>query len=73
MYIPDPIEIMERQIEKNIDRYVEGHCMSCSEKVDYELIPISSNPDSIIVCYECLSPKDQKLYDEFYGHKPPRG
>ena len=26
MYIPDPTEILERQIEENIERYKEGHC-----------------------------------------------
>jgi len=53
-YIPDPIEIMESNIERHIDNYVEGHCMECGRKIDYEPIAVSASPDAIVVCIECL-------------------
>jgi len=68
VYIPDPIEIMEAQCERAVDRMYEvgeGCCMNCGKKVDYELIPVSSHPAAWCVCFECLSPEDQKRYSEF--------
>jgi ribosome-binding protein aMBF1 (putative translation factor) len=69
-YIPDPIEILESQIERNIDNFVEGCCMVCGKKVDYELIPASSHPAALAVCFECLSPEDQKNYKQFFESQP---
>lgn len=59
-YIPDPIELMESRIERNIEEYVEGHCMNCGDEVDYELIPVSASPDAPVVCLNCLSPEDRE-------------
>lgn len=56
-YIPDPVEIMESNIERMIGEYVEGHCMACDKKVDYELLPVSGAPDAPVVCFECLNPE----------------
>jgi len=66
--IPDPIELMKLQIERAIDRQQEvgdGCCMACGKKVEYELIPASSHPAAWAVCFECLSPEDQRKYREF--------
>ena len=68
MQIPDPVEILEGQVERAIDRQQEvgeGHCMACGKKVDYDLIPASPHPAAWAVCYECLSPEDRKAYDEW--------
>ena len=65
MYIPDPTEILDRQIENNIDQYEEGQCMSCDKKVDYELIQATPHPSSPVVCCECLSPDAQEAYRKF--------
>lgn len=62
MYIPDPIEIMESQIERAIDRMYEvgeGCCMECGKKVDYDLIPRSSHPAAWAVCHECINEGDK--------------
>jgi hypothetical protein len=59
---------MGLQIEHAIDRQLdvgEGCCMACGKKVDYELIPVSSHPAAWAVCFECLSPEDQRKYREF--------
>jgi len=63
MEIPDPIEIMEAQIERMVDEYKEGHCMQCGKKVDYDLIPAYNSPTSPAVCYECLSPESKEAYN----------
>lgn len=65
MYIPDPTELMEMQMEEMIDQYEEGCCMDCGKKVDYELIQVSPHPASPVVCYECLSPESKEAYDKF--------
>ena len=68
MYIPDPIELMDSSIEHAIDRQQEvgeGCCMECGKHVDYELISYSSDPAAWVVCYECLSPDQQKEYDKW--------
>lgn len=63
MYIPDPIERMEAQIERMADEYEEGHCMACGKNVGEDnLIPATPSPATPVVCYECLSPEDQKAY-----------
>lgn len=54
MYIPDPIELMERRIERFADDYIdENTCMGCGKKVDYELICPSSLGDGPALCAEC--------------------
>ena len=67
MYIPDPTEILDMQMEDVMDRYEEGCCMECGKKVDYELISVSPHPAAPVVCYECLPPEAQKAYDKFCG------
>ena len=75
MYIPDPTEILENQIERAIERMYEvgeGCCMECGKKVDYELIACSPHPAAWAVCFECLSPEDQKRYSEFESRQLPK-
>lgn len=64
-YIPDPVEIMDSQIDRMVDEFKEGHCMDCGKEVDYDLIQASASPTAPAVCYECLSPESQKAYDDF--------
>ena len=52
-YIPDPIEIMESNIEKMGDEYKEGFCMMCGKEIDYEPYPVSARPDAPAGCAEC--------------------
>jgi len=40
-------------------------CPGCDKEVGYDLIPVSVNPESIHVCYDCLSPTLQKQWDNF--------
>lgn len=65
VYIPDPLEILDRQIDAMADSYIEGHCMSCGKRVGYELIQAYNHPAAPAVCYECLSPEMKIAYDEF--------
>ena len=64
-YIPDPIEMMENNIEHMIDEWDGESCMACGKKVEYALVSLNARPDSPAVCYECLSPEDQKHYISF--------
>ena len=67
-YIPEPLEILESQIDRMVDQYVEGHCMSCGKKVgESNLFPASSHPAAAAVCFECLSPKDKEAYNSFFN------
>lgn len=66
-YIPDPTEIIESQIDRAVSRQVEigeNCCMECGKEVNYALIPVSLHPASWAVCFECLSPEDQRKYIE---------
>ena len=55
MYILDPIEQMDSRIERLIDKFVDEYtCMECGERKDYELVTATANPDSPLVCNECL-------------------
>ena len=65
MRIPDPTELLEMRMERMIDQYEEGCCMDCGKKVGYELIQVSPDPCSPVVCYDCLSPESKEAYDKF--------
>lgn len=54
MRIPDPIEQMNSNIERNIDNFIdENTCMCCGAKVDYELICPSPIGDGPALCADC--------------------
>jgi len=54
MRIPDPIEILEAQMERLSDEYIdENTCMGCGIKVDYDLICMSPIGYGPLVCAEC--------------------
>ena len=54
MYIPDPIERMQANIDRLSDSYVEGCCMICGENVGEDnLLPYTSSPDAPPACSEC--------------------
>lgn len=72
MYIPDPLELLENQIDRQAENHIEGCCMQCRKKIDYELIPATDHPAAILVCYDCLSPEAQKIYDEFEKSIQPK-
>ena len=62
-YIPDPIEIMESNIERMIVNYIDEYtCMACKKKVDYDLYCMSPIGDGPCVCAECagISHEDEK-------------
>lgn len=68
----DPLEILGAQIDCAIERQNEvgpNHCMVCGKEVNYELISASEHPAAWAVCYECLSPVNQKKYDQFIAEK----
>lgn len=55
--IPDPIELMERRIDRLCSEYIdENTCMLCHKRVDYELICLSPTGDGPAVCAECAGP-----------------
>lgn len=54
MRIPDPIELMEARIERQIDNFVDEYtCMGCGKKVNYALICLSPIGDGPALCAEC--------------------
>lgn len=59
-HIPDPLEIMENNIERMMDSF-DGNCMKCGKKVDYELIPLSDHPYAPAVCIDCLPPVTKNI------------
>ncbi len=66
--IPDPIELLDFRIEKNMDSYIdENTCMQCGKKVDYDLICMSPIGDGPAVCIKCtgLAPEILKKYFQF--------
>ena len=53
--ILDPVEIMESNIERFTDNFVDEHtCMECGNKYDYEMYCVSPIGDGPCVCVECL-------------------
>ena len=54
MYIPDPSELMEASMERQIDMVDENNtypCCICGRRFDVdEMIPINENPDSPLEC-----------------------
>jgi len=65
-YIPDPLEIMDSNIERNIENYIEGHCMGCGKNVGEDnLVLATPSPDSPAVCFKCASFKPKA----FLGQK----
>ena len=62
-YIPDPIEIMDRQIDRELGKLNaqdEYPCAGCGEYGDPEsMLPVSSHPASSLVCVDCVSSDDE--------------
>ena len=57
-YIPDPIEIMNTNMENLIDNFIDEYtCMNCG-KVNYELYCMSPLGDGPCVCAECAGISD---------------
>jgi hypothetical protein len=48
--IPDPIEIMNSNIENMVDNYEENVCMNCKKKFDYDLYCMSPTGDGPLYC-----------------------
>ena len=74
MYIPDPEEIIERQIEDHIWEWEalqkdvpkgSFKCPECKEIREGEPIAMSDHPASPVCCYECLPENLKKSYDSF--------
>lgn len=68
IYVPDPIEIMESNIERLMHEQSllgDNVCPWCKKKADHELIQVSSYPDSPVSCYDCLDEETKKRYDKF--------
>ena len=62
-YIPDPIELMERRIDRLAEDYIdENTCMDCGKHVDYELVCPSPLGDGPALCYECAGFDPDKIY-----------
>ena len=57
MYIKDPLELMKDRIDRLAGDYVEGECMLCGKKVDYDLYCMSPTGDGPAVCAECAGIK----------------
>lgn len=61
MYIPDPIELMERRIERIIDEDVrgdKGRCCGCQLWFDLDdLGPASAHPACRLICKDCENTK----------------
>ena len=57
MYIPDPIEILQGQIEEQIDLIDENDmypCCKCGRKfIVWDMMPVSSHPAAALICEEC--------------------
>jgi len=57
MYIPDPVELMNDRIERQIDLVDENNtypCCECGERkhID-EMLPVTPDPSSPGICGEC--------------------
>jgi hypothetical protein len=53
-YIPDPLEILDMQIDRMIERYVEGQCMKCGKQIgEGNLVLASPHPAAPAICIEC--------------------
>lgn len=61
MYIPDPIEILERQIEDQIDLVdSEGlyPCADCGKKYPVDdMVAATDSPSSPLICWNCAPPE----------------
>jgi len=53
-HIPDPIEIMNNQIERLFDEFDEKHCMNCGKETD-TFFPAYDSPTAPAVCEECAT------------------
>lgn len=40
-------------------------CPDCKREIDYDLIPLSGDPDAPFTCYDCLPLDLQAAYDKF--------
>lgn len=73
-YIPDPIELMEDRMDRLIHQWEaaqEGvppgsfRCPYCSQVYEGEPISLNGNPDSPVMCYNCLPDDVKAAYDKF--------
>lgn len=64
MYVPDPTEILESQMERQIDLVDENDtypCHYCGKRFDMNLMhPVSSSPATPLMCYDCLDEEIDK-------------
>lgn len=76
MYIPDPLEILESQIDDRIWEFEmlqkdvpkgSFRCPECKQIKEGEPIEISSHPASPVCCYDCLPDDKKKAYDSVFG------
>jgi hypothetical protein len=72
--LPDPLEIANSRIDDLAFEWevlqrnaLPGHfvCPFCKQNKIGEPIQISSNPDSPVGCYDCLTDDLKKAYDNF--------
>ncbi len=65
MRIPDPVELMERAMEQQIDQIDKDGkypCAACGTPYPVEeMHPASSHPAASLLCGPCAFPKDPKL------------
>lgn len=56
-YIPDPLEMLEDSMEREMDKIDENNtypCYLCGKRFDVDdMMPISGRPDSPLVCGNC--------------------
>lgn len=72
MRIPDPIEVMNHNIESlswqwDVAQLDDGNnwCPYCGNAFTYEPISVDASPDSPVMCYDCLPDDTKRAYDEF--------
>ena len=74
MYVPDPTELMDAAIERNILEWEEAQkdvpegyhrCPYCKQLFDYEPISVDASPFEQVCCFECLPEEAKKHYREF--------
>jgi len=59
-FLPDPIELMQNRIDRNIQNYTEGVCVACDKMIDYEPYSLTPTPDALAVCAECAGVPDKE-------------
>lgn len=60
MYITDPLEILESQIECMMDEFDGKHCMQCGKETE-DFMPLHNHPASPAVCGDCIEKEIEKI------------